>query len=62
MLTELPPLDSAVLPPRALHGQELCAPQQNRTFDVRYGSKADIAPFKFNVRYSPESGHGLTRS
>jgi hypothetical protein len=25
--------------------------------DVRFGSKADIAPVKYDVRFTPKSGH-----
>jgi hypothetical protein len=30
--------------------------------DVRFGSKADVTLLNFDVRFTPESGHSLTRS
>jgi hypothetical protein len=36
------------LPPR-------CVSQQNRTFNVRLGSKADMCSAKANVRYGPKA-------
>jgi hypothetical protein len=30
--------------------------------DVRFGSKADIAPVKCDVRFTPKSGHSPTQS
>jgi len=36
------------LPPR-------CASQQNRTFNVRFGSKADMCGAQAHVRFAPES-------
>jgi len=33
------------------------ARQQSRAAHVRFGSKADIAESKSNVRFTPESGH-----
>ena len=29
--------------------------------NVRFGSKADMMPLNFDVRFTPESGHSLTR-
>jgi len=35
---------------------------QWRTWDVRYGSKADVTPLNFDVRFIPESGHPSAQS
>jgi hypothetical protein len=51
MMTELPPLDSAVLPRAIAAGA-----------NVRFGSKADTSPCPRNVRFTPESGNRLSRS
>jgi len=41
---------------------ELSHPQSRaHATDVRYGSKADIAPVKCDVRFTPKSGHSLAR-
>src|SRR6516164_10060563 len=34
-----------------------CAAQQYQAADVRFGSKADIARDRLNVRFTPKSGH-----
>jgi hypothetical protein len=34
-----------------------CASQQNGMLDVRFGSLADIAQCRFDVRFTPKSGH-----
>ena len=39
-----------------------CASQQNRTAEVRSGSKADVTILNFDVRFTPESGHSLQQS
>src|SRR6516165_3808843 len=38
--------------------QRLCAAQQIQQADVRFGSKAEVKTFYFDVRFTPKSGHG----
>jgi hypothetical protein len=40
-----------------LGSEQLCASQQNRMPNVRFGSKADIASINWDVRFTPKSGH-----
>ena len=42
-------------------GGAVCASQQNSGADVRFGSEADIALGPRHVRFTPKSGHQLTR-
>ena len=37
------------------------AQQQSWAAHVRFGSKADIAEYETNVRFTPKSGHSLRR-
>jgi hypothetical protein len=37
------------------------ASQQNRGFNFRFGSKADIRPKELDVRFTPKSGHADAR-
>ena len=38
----------------------LGSPQSGTALNVRFGSKAEVRTFYFDVRFTPESGHQLS--
>jgi hypothetical protein len=41
---------------------QACRTAHGKAANVRFGSKADMTPFKRDVRFTPESGHFGRRS